>query len=414
MEEFDVAVVGGGAAGIAAAVGAARSGARVCLIERYGFLGGAATASSVLTHCGFFDQNGEQVVRGVGQSVLDRLAAQDLYRTHTVAATGNKVVLLDLETMKRVYDEIVLEAGVSLYLHSFLVSAEAPDGSVESVTLAHRGGVRTITATSFVDASGDGVLIKAAEAEELLSPPRERQASTLVMRVGGVHKDHADGVSARMAQAVERYAETTGVHLPRTSGIAVRMPVVGDVMMLVADQHIDIMDVGALTSAADNARADAWHYVRAFREFLPGWEDAYLLTTGPQIGIRETRRLAGRDVVAADDVVSGRKRPEDAIARCGWPMEEHVARGRTDYTRIAGGGWYHLPYGSVTSRSTDNLWAGGRLTSCDQSSFASLRVMGTSFGTGHAAGVAAAVTADRGTEDVAAVRAELAGQGALT
>lgn len=414
MEEFDVAVVGGGAAGIAAAVGAARAGARVCLVERYGFLGGAATASSVLTHCGFFDQNGEQVVRGVGQTMLDKLAAQDLYKTHTVPATGNTIVLLDLETMKRVYDEIVLESGVSLFLHSFLVSAQTRGGAVESISVAHRGGIRQIRATTFVDASGDGVLINAAGADELLSEPHERQASTLVMRVGGVDKEHADGVSARMSQAVESYTRDRGVNLPRTSGIAVRMPVVGDVMMLLADQHVDVMDVDALTSAEVNARADAWHYVRAFREYLPGWENAYLLATGPQIGIRETRRLAGRDVIVADDVVAGRKRPDDAIARCGWPMEQHIVRGQTDYTRIADGGWYHLPYGAITSRSTDNLWAAGRLTSSDQPTFASLRVMGTSFGTGHAAGVAAAVTADRGKEDVTAVRATLAEQGALT
>ena len=413
MVNFDVVVVGAGAAGIAAAVGAAQTGARVCLIEKYGFLGGAATASSVLTHCGFFSQRGEQVVAGVGQSVLDRLAAEDLYRTHTVAATGNKVVLLDLETMKRVYDEIVMDAGVTLYLHSFLIGAErGPDG-IEAVTIAHRGGTQRITASAFVDASGDGTLIAAAGAEDARSAADARQASTLVMRVGGVPDDGPEVDGEAMAQAVDAYSAQHGVDLPRRSGIVVRMPVVGDRMMLLADQHVDVLDVEQLTAAEITARADAWHYLRAFRQYLSGWENAFLLATGPQIGIRETRRLAGREIVTAQDVEAGSKRPEDGIGRGGWPVENHVAHGHTEYSRIADGGWYDIPYGAITSRSVGNLWAAGRLTSSDQLAFASLRVMGTSFATGHAAGVGAALRAAGADESVASVRAALIDQGAL-
>src|SRR5690606_16389083 len=145
VADFDVVVVGGGAAGIAAAVGAARSGSEVCLIEQYGFLGGAATNSSVLTHCGFFDQTGAQVVRGVGQEVLDRLDAHRLYRTHTVPESGNTIVLLDLETTKTVYDELVTSAGVELLLHSTLVGATTEEGRITGVEVAHRGGRERIT-----------------------------------------------------------------------------------------------------------------------------------------------------------------------------------------------------------------------------------------------------------------------------
>ncbi|WP_019818965.1 FAD-dependent oxidoreductase [Saccharomonospora saliphila] len=410
--DFDVVVVGGGAAGIAAAVGAAQTGATVCVIEQYGFLGGAATNSSVLTHCGFFDQTGTQVVAGVGQQVLDRLDERNLYHTQTIAETGNTVVLLDLETTKSVYDRVLREAGVTLLLHSRLVSATTDADRVTEVEVVHRGGHRRITAKAFVDCSGDGVLIAEAGAEMLLSEPDERQACTLVMRAGDVAAD-ADLSQEGMAAAVDKYRAATGHTLVRDSGIAVRMPVSREIMLLLADQHRDVLDVDELTEAELRARELSWRYLDAFRRFLPGWENAYLASTGPQIGIREARRLAGRDTVRAEDVSAGRRREHDAIARCGWPMEKHVAPGVTEYGGIRDKGWYHIPHGAICSASTDNLWAGGRLVSSDNAAYASLRVMGTSFATGHACGVAAAAYAGTGEHDYFAVRRELDRQKAL-
>lgn len=410
--EFDVVIVGGGAAGVGAALGAARSGASVCLIEMYGFLGGAATNGSVLTHCGFFDQTKEQVVRGTGQQVLDKLEERKLYQAQTMEESGNTVVLLDMETTKSVYDELIDEAGVTLFLHSHLVSAEASDGIITSVQFAHRGGTVTVAGRSFIDCSGDGALIAAASADHTVSPVDERQASTLVLRIGRVDED-ADLSWPGMERAVDAYAEKTGVTLVRKSGIAVRLPVSREVFLLLADQHRDVLDVAELTRAEIEARQLGWHYFNAFRESLAGWESSFLSATGPQLGIRESRRLVGVDSVSADDVSDARKRPDDAVARCGWPMEDHVEPGVTQYGGIKDKGWYHIPYGAICSASTENLWAGGRLVSSDNRAFASLRVMGTALATGHACGVAAAVYAQHGRHDYALTRQGLEQQGAL-
>ena len=408
---YDVVVVGGGSAGIAAAIGAAQAGASVCLIEKYGFLGGAATVSSVLTHCGFFDQMKEQVVKGVGQQLLDELKRRGLYQTQTFEQSGNTVVLLDLETTKSVYDKLVTAAGITLLLHSYLVSATLHEGRLAEVQVAHRGGQLNIRGRAFVDCSGDGALIEAAGALELVSEVQERQASTLVMRVGGV-QEGADLTTAAMATAILEHGRQTG-ELLFTNGLAVRMPVTREVMLLLADQHVDVLDVSELTRAEVTARELSWKYFHAFTRNLAGWESAYLSSTGPQIGIRESRRLKGQASVTADDVTAGRKRPGDVIGRCGWPMEDHVTPGATKYGRILHNGWYDIPYGAICSVSIDNLWAGGRLVSSDNQAYASLRVMGTSFATGHACGVAASIYADLGRHDYPLIRHELLQQGAL-
>jgi|SRR6478735_686259 len=412
IHTFDVVVVGGGAAGVAAAIGAAQAGASVCLVEQYGFLGGAATVSSVLAYCGFFDQTKTQVVKGVGQQVLDKLQQRSLYRTETFSGSGNTVVLLDMETTKTVLDEMVTEAGVVLFLHSHVVSSLVEGNRITEVELSHRGGRERIQGRAFVDCSGDGVLLATSESAVQVSQVAERQASTLVMRVGGVAED-ADLSSRGMSAAVGAFQQQSGLSLKRDNGTAVRMPISREVMLLLADQHRDVLDIRELTAAEVEARQSCWHYLEAFRKFLPGWGDSYLAATGPQLGIRESRRLLGQDNVTAEDVVTGRKRPADAIARCGWPMEDHVVPGVTAYGGIRDKGWYDIPYGSICSASTENLWAAGRLVSSDNQAYASLRVMGTSLATGHASGVAAAVHSAAGIHDLLETRRELARQGAL-
>ncbi|GAB3451429.1 FAD-dependent oxidoreductase [Streptomonospora sediminis] len=436
MTDFDVVVAGGGAAGIAAAVGARQAGAAVLLVERYPYLGGAATISSVLTYCGFFDQAHEQVVGGVGADMLRRLQARGVYHEmagmsrdgdasalaerlitvdpgSTDAWTGHHFVLLDLETTKLVCDEVVTEAGVDVRLHSTLVGAARDERNrITEVQVHGRGGTERVTAGSFVDASGDGALLAASGAGTRVAPVAERQTSTLVCRAGGVPEDadlSTDGIRAALAA----YARETGENFPREGGIAVRLPVTGQAFLLLVDEQTDVLDAASLTRDEMNARRQAWRYLAAFQAHLRGWHSAHLVETGPQLGIREARHLIGCEELTRHDVVNGRKRPDDAIARCGWPIEDHTAPGVTEYHRIEGDSWYDIPYGAITSADTGNLWAAGRLTAADRGAYASVRVMGAAFATGHAAGVAAARHSQGHPHDVAAVRAELIRQGAF-
>jgi 2-polyprenyl-6-methoxyphenol hydroxylase-like FAD-dependent oxidoreductase len=411
-ESYDVVVVGGGSGGVGAAVGAARSGASVCLIERYPFLGGAATASSVLSYCGFFDQRRERVVGGVGEDLLRRLRDRGAYREITFKWSGNTVVMIDPEFTKLALDGLIADAGVSLLLHSYLIEAHADGPQIRSITVADHGGVRRIRAAAFVDASGDGDLANLAGASVTAPAPEQRQAATLSMRIGGVTPEAVIS-SESMRVAVAAYNASHDRQLTRDHGPAARLPLTGELTMQIVDQQADALDARDLTRAEVVARSQAWDYLDAFREHLDGWENAYLVATGPQIGIRESRHLIGHDAVTRDDVLSARRRPESVIARCGWPIEEHHGVGSTRYTPIAGKAFYDIPLDALQSIDRQNLWAAGRLVSCDADAYCSLRVMGTAFATGHGAGVAAALQTDGTTPSAGSVQEELRHQGAL-
>ena len=412
-EAFDVVVVGGGSAGVGAAIGAAQAGASVHLIERHPFLGGAATASSVLSYCGFFDQRHELVVGGVGGDLLARLRAGGAYDEITFKWSGNTVVMIDPEYTKLTLDRMVSDAGVSLALHSYLVAADSDRGHVKCLSASTTGQIRRITGSSFVDASGDGNLAQLAGAEVSVTPLAERQAATLSMRIGGLEPDAVIS-SETMRQAVAAHNATSARRLERDHGPAARLPITGELTMQIVDQTVDALDTYDLTRAEQAAREQAWDYLNAFRSHIPGWQDAYLTGTGPQIGVRETRHVVGRYAVTGDDVLGARRRPDDGIARCGWPIEEHQGIGSTRYTPIDGLAFYDIPLQALRSIDRENLWSAGRLVSCDTRAYCSLRVMGTALATGHAAGVAAALQARDGADPTAAaVRRELERQGAI-
>ncbi|MFZ3475670.1 FAD-dependent oxidoreductase [Streptomyces sp. 4.24] len=412
-EEFDVVVVGGGSAGVAAALGADRAGARTRLIERYAFLGGAATTSGVAIYCGFTDQRRERVVAGVGAGILRRLHAAGGSRESGFPWSGNSFVLLDTETTKAVLDEELTASTVDLRLHSSVVAARSAGGRVREVEVADPAGRHRVRARSFVDASGCGSFSALAGAGVVVTPLADRQTSTLVSRIGGVAAD-ADLSQAGTAAAVATYNTVTGRALPRDRGVLARLPVTGEVISLLVDEHIDTLDPAERTRAEMAARRQARAYLDALQAGLYGWSGAYLVSTGPQLGIREGRRIAAREVVTGADVRSARKRPYDSIARCGWPIEDHEGPGVTRYEPIAGRGWYDIPYGAICSADRENLWGAGRLTGSDDDAFTSLRVMGTAFATGHAAGVAAALAARGGpAHDIPSIRAELLRQDAL-
>ena len=409
-EHYDVIVGGGGAAGVASAIGASRAGARTLLIERGPCLGGAATMRNVLTYCGIYtnEEPPRQVVYGVAEEVLAALRAEG-------AVSGPQrftapAVVFDPEALKRVLDELCAAAGVEVRLDSQIIAAYRDDGRISSLQVADHSGVHELTADAFVDATGEADLASFAGASVRYGNDGMVQNGSLGVRFGGVPAN-VDLSKARVKQAVCA-ARAQGVGpLISEQGLFARLPISGDVITYLVDEGYDARDAREVSRAETSARRQSTAYLQVMRTFL-GCPDAYIVSTGPELGTRESRHVTARYRLSEDDVL-GAARFDDAVAVGAWPIEYHPGPGIPSQWRfISGRGCFDIPLGALCSVDTDNLFAAGRNIDGDRGAGASVRVMGTAFATGQAAGVAASMRADRGAfPDVAAVRAELVRQG---
>ena len=412
---FDVVVCGGGAAGVGAAVGASRAGARVALLERAGFLGGAATRSGVLTYCGFWTQAEppQRAVGGVGAEVLDALQRLGgLSGPVRTERTRVVIALIEPEAVKLALDRLCASAGVEVILHARLAAAEADDGAVRSAIALDHEDTFVLEGAAFVDASGEADLAHFARVATRYGDAEGRvQNGTLAMRIGGIPRD-ADISRVVWAGAVRDAKARGSRRMTKEQGLVVRLPHSGEVIAFLADESYDARDARSTSAAERHAREQAWAYVEAVRA-LPGHESAYLIATGPAIGTRESRHIIARAQLRAEDVLSARV-PEDTVALGAWPVEGHPGPGVPSvWKRLRGDGAYGIPLDALLSATHGNLFAAGRVIDADADAFASARVMGTAFATGHAAGVAAALHADGRSADVTAVRAELLRQNAI-
>jgi hypothetical protein len=394
-EKYDVVVVGGGAAGVAAAAGAASEGAKTMLLERYGFLGGAATNSGVLAYCGFWTQGDTPFmgVRGIGAEVLSELGTlgADIAPRHT--HSDNWVVALDSESVKLALDRVVARREIACLLHTRVTGAHRTDNRLEAITTTDHAGTREIQAASFIDASGQADLVAAAGGSVHVPSDEARQPASMPVRFGAVPPTiEIDRDAVRTAIAGLNDVED-GIRVRPEGGIFFRLPISNDIWWLGMDMLTDGLSGASLSRAEIGGRATAWRVLSAFRQHVPGFAQAYISGTGPQIGIREARTATPREQITAADMLSGRHRP-DAVA-CGcWPSEVHHGLSGATYDRIGGDGYYHIPHDALRSADLDNVWLAGRVIGCEPAVYGSLRVMGTAFATGHAAGIAAACIGD--------------------
>ncbi len=424
IREADVVVLGGGPAGIAAAVAAARLGARTLLVERYGFLGGMGTAALVTSFCGLYaNVYGEirQVVRGIADEMLARIAALDGLNTPQLFADRIAVQSYDVAAYKCAADDLVLSAGVELLFHTLAVGAVVENGRIDALLVESKSGRGAVRGRVFIDCSGDADLAAWAGAPYAKGDATGfLQLPTLMFRLGNVDNARALAEGLPRLQARMAEAQARGEYsFPRLFPILRPQTHPGEwrANLTQVSRHgapIDGTNVDDLTYAEIEGRRQVQLYHRFLRAEVPGFERCYILEIAPQIGIRETRRIVGAYVLTREDVLGARYFP-DAIGVAGWPVEIHLP-GTIRFEFIPGRGYYGLPYRCLLPQGVDNLLVAGRCLSATPEAQASARVSGPCFAMGQAAGTAAALAARAGCRpadiEVATLRALLRQQGA--
>jgi hypothetical protein len=442
--DTDVLVVGGGPAGLGAALGAAAAGAGVILAERYGFLGGNATAALVMPLMSFHTQRGgpapadvsrllppdhgpgEPVIAGVLKTFLERLATAG-GAVPPSEHTGF-VVPFDPEVFKLVALDLLDEAGVQFLLHAFasdVIGVGAPAG----VVFETKAGPVVIRAQAVVDCTGDGDVAARAGAPFEVGRAEDGlvQPMTLMFRLGEfqraafaayieAHPDQWHGVHG-LWDLIAQATAAGELDLPREDLLLFATPHEREVSVnSTRVARVLGTDVWDLTSAEWLSRRQMRQIVAFLRRYVPGFEQAYIVQSGVHVGVRETRRILGDYQLTADDVLQARKF-DDVIARGAYPLDIHNPAGSgTLLKRLPPGEAYDIPLRCLLPRGIARLVVAGRCISGTHEAHASYRVMPIAMATGQAAGVCAALAARRGTtpRDIpaAAVQRELRRQGA--
>lgn len=390
----DVLVVGGGSAGCCAAIAAARSGAHVVLIERYGFLGG--TSTQILdTFYGFYTPGTQsiKVIGGIMDDVVDALQTRKmaLRRPNTYGAGDG--ITYDPETLKVIWEQLALGSGVRLHYHTLVLDAIVEQGRVVGVIAGSKGGMFEFRASVVIDASGDADVAAAAGASyESTADGAKMQSLTTTFRVANVDVEQAKGVSRKEMERLMAQAIDGGYRLPRKEGSIHITPLPGVMATnMTRVGNIDATDPQQLTAAEIEGRQQALEYTRFLRDCVPGYENAVLINLSTQIGVRESRRVRGDYWLTRDDVISARDFP-DTIARCGAPIEDHHAGSDTRWEYLPDGATYGIPYRCLLPQNMDGLLVAGRCLSASHDAHASVRSMGQCMAMGQAAGVAAALS----------------------
>jgi len=353
LDETDVLVVGGGSAGVVAAIAARRAGARVTLVERYGHFGGLWTGGLVLLVIGHIVKGGKQVCQGIGEEMMRRLDKLDgaiMNRRPGVNPT------VDAEAAKYVMVEMVEEAQAKVFLHCWGVDAIVEGDAVRGVVFESKSGRQAVLAKVVIDATGDGDIFAAAGASF-------------------EHRSHNVGLVSRIGNLDQVDKEKAGSAKPRRIGSPT--PVAGVNWVNLHGPEVDGLDVATLTRMEMNHRKFIWSNVQKTRQ-VPGYENVYLVETAPQLGVRITRVLDGLNRVTIADLKAG-KQFADVVGVGGSDNGKH--------------GEWQIPYGALVPVKTENVLAAGRCINCDIRMADLVRLIPNCFVTGHAAGVAGAVAA---------------------
>ena len=422
FDRVDVLVIGGGPAGTAAATAAARLGARTMLVERYNHLGGLATGGLVVWIDRMTDWDGNLVLRGYSEEVLDRLPPDAIlgpernlwgarderhveYWANRFSAHHGIITwapMIDPERLKIASDDLAREAGVDLVLHAWATAPLLDDGRITGVLLQSKQGRHAVLATMVVDTTGDGdMFTQAGETADgdIQDGSIHHTMNTAWLFCG---LDVPRWLDFKMNEK-EAFSEFTGLARTRFNQFSLPMPAWRDDVVVFMGPRLSgfsATDLEDLNQVEFLSRQRMQDLLGFYREHAPGFENAWIMLTGPQVGVRHSRRMRGRATMTGADWKAGLRHDDEVgVSPSLAPKFAPVS----------------IPYRALVARTVPNLLAAGRHMSTDAQTHTFMREIPQCWATGQAAGVAAALAADAGVAagdvDVAAVQSALLRQG---
>ncbi len=425
--EYEVVVLGGGPAGIAAALAAGRAGRKTLIVERYGFFGGAGTAAGLSTFCGLHavvHGKHEQVVHGIADDILARLAAMGGLNTpHLTIQNQITALSYDISAFKIAADELMAAARVEVLFHAVGTGVVmADERRIDALLVETKSGRFAIRGQVFVDGSGDGDLAAwSGVPYEVGDGAGNMLYPSTMFRINGVNPEKA-GRAWEIIPGLMDAAEKQGRRFPRKKPIVrpQRNPIEWRANLTQiknpSGTAVSGIDARELSYGEVEGRRQCWDVFRFIKEHTPGFEHAYIVEIAPQIGIRETRRIRGEYTLTDQDIL-GCRDFEDTIGIQGWPVEAHI-KGDVKFVFTPPGtrGFNEIPYRIIVPQKVGNLLVAGRCASMSHDGQSSARVSGPCFIMGQAAGTAAdlalATQVPPRAIDVRALQARLRAAGA--
>jgi hypothetical protein len=426
LTQTDVLVIGAGSAGSVAALAAARQGRyKVMLVERYGFPGGTST-QMLDTFYGFFTPGNvpKKIVGGIPDAIVNELhATNDVFlRPNTYGAgTG---VNYNPERLKLVWDKLITAAGIHYLLHTSLVAVEEEAEGLTICVFWNKSGFYRVKARRVIDASGDAdFCYLAGYSFELAGEGEPAQSMTTTFRMCNVNLQQFEnsGGNKMMKEKMSSAFDHKTHLLPRKEGSAHEMCMPNCISTVaVKVSGLNAVNIEELTAAEIEGRKQAFTYEHFFRSEVPGYQDAKIIGLSHQIGVRETRRVYGKQRLTKEACLNG-VIPGDSIFLCGAPIEDHRmgkdGEDETYWEYIPGDGVYGVPYGTIVPAQSSRAWMVGRCFSATHDAHASCRSMAQTMSMGQAAGFAAVQSLHKdcaaGEVDIKLLREELVAMGQI-
>lgn len=394
--KFDLIVVGGGFAGTAAALEAAGQGLQVLLVEKNNCLGGAAANCLVLPFMNYWTTDPET---NAVQYLTGNIFIEMVSRIRELGGLKENEKTFDEEIVKLVLNRMCLERGVNLLFNTVVVGTEMEDGHIRAIRAWGKSRQLTLSADYFIDATGDAELSVLAGCRCRVGREEDGlcQPMTLSFRMGGVNKPVYMETRSQINPLYRSFQEKGLLRNPRED-VLIFMTMHEDILHFNTTRIVkmDPTDPFAVTKAEIEAREQVFELHKMLKENHPAFKNAYVLSTGLQIGIRESRMVEGEYKLTVDDLKS-LARFEDGIAVANYDIDIHNPEGAgTSHYYFGKGEWYQIPYRCLIARDCKNLLVAGRCISSDHEAQASYRIMPFCAELGHAAGAAVSLAVKDG------------------